>query len=78
MKLFPFRKYFLAFSLILLIAVSVKAQTVTWDSTYRPGKYVELAKKFKDDLKSKKGYCFFRQQHHGWNRLVKASGFTTG
>jgi len=58
MKLFPFRKYFVAFSLLLLIAVSVKAQTVTWDSTYRPGKYVELAKKFKDDLKSKKDIVF--------------------
>ncbi|GGE64372.1 lysophospholipase L1-like esterase [Pedobacter psychrotolerans] len=58
MKLFPFRKYFTAFSLLLLVAVSVKSQTVTWDSTYRPGKYVELVKKFKDDLKSKKDIVF--------------------
>lgn len=34
------------------------AQTVTWDSTYRPGKYVELVNKFKAEPKSKKDYIF--------------------
>lgn len=34
------------------------AQTVTWDITYRPGKYVELVNKFKAEPKSKKDYIF--------------------
>ncbi|MCX2430254.1 MULTISPECIES: GDSL-type esterase/lipase family protein [unclassified Pedobacter] len=58
MKLFPFRKCFTAFSLLFFITVAANAQTVAWDSTYRPGKYVELVKKFKDDPKSKKDIVF--------------------
>ncbi|TCD27094.1 sialate O-acetylesterase [Pedobacter psychrodurus] len=34
------------------------AQVVKWDSTYRPGKYVELVAKFKADSKSKKDIVF--------------------
>lgn len=34
------------------------AQTVKWDSTYRPGKYVELVAKFKADPKSKNDFVF--------------------
>ncbi|RLJ74916.1 GDSL-type esterase/lipase family protein [Pedobacter alluvionis] len=34
------------------------AQVVKWDSTYRPGKYVEQVAKFKADLKSKKDIIF--------------------
>ncbi|QXU43891.1 GDSL-type esterase/lipase family protein [Pedobacter sp. D749] len=34
------------------------AQVVKWDSTYRPGKYVELVAKFKADPKSKKDIIF--------------------
>ncbi|TKC10253.1 sialate O-acetylesterase [Pedobacter polaris] len=45
----------------LLIALNVNlasAQTVKWDSTYRPGKYIEQVAKFKADVKSKKDYVF--------------------
>lgn len=34
------------------------AQVVKWDSTYRPGKYVELVAKFKADPKSKTDFVF--------------------
>nr|WP_315424225.1 GDSL-type esterase/lipase family protein [uncultured Pedobacter sp.] len=34
------------------------AQVVKWDSTYRPGKYVEQVAKFKADLKSKNDIIF--------------------
>ncbi|WP_231424439.1 MULTISPECIES: GDSL-type esterase/lipase family protein [Pedobacter] len=36
----------------------VFAQTVKWDSTYRPGKYVEIVNKFQADTKSKKDIVF--------------------
>ncbi|WP_421943771.1 GDSL-type esterase/lipase family protein [Pedobacter sp.] len=47
---------FVLFNIILL--GNLCAQTVTWDSTYRPGKYVELVNKFKAEPKSKKDYIF--------------------
>lgn len=47
---------FVLFYIILL--GNLCAQTVTWDSTYRPGKYVELVNKFKAEPKSKKDYIF--------------------
>jgi len=54
-----FNKQLIAvFALILLNLGIVQAQEVKWDSTYRPGKYVELAAKFKADPKSKKDIVF--------------------
>ncbi|MDN3588371.1 GDSL-type esterase/lipase family protein [Pedobacter aquatilis] len=53
--------YKILISLILFnvfILGDLCAQTVTWDSTYRPGKYVELVSKFKAEPKSKKDYIF--------------------
>lgn len=47
--------------LALLVALNISyanAQTVKWDSTYRPGKYLEQVAKFKADVKSKQDYVF--------------------
>lgn len=47
--------------LTLLVALNVSAvsaQTVKWDSVYRPGKYVEQVAKFKADPKSKHDFVF--------------------
>ncbi len=43
---------------ILSSTLIVTAQTVKWDSTYRPGKYVELVSKFKAEPVSKNDYIF--------------------
>lgn len=51
----------LAIALFLLVALNSSnafAQTVKWDSTYRPGKYAEQVAKFKSDTKSKKDIIF--------------------
>ncbi|MFI5453179.1 GDSL-type esterase/lipase family protein [Pedobacter sp. UC225_61] len=54
-----FNKLLVAIALICAIAFNqANAQTVKWDSTYRPGKYVEQVAKFKADPKSKKDYVF--------------------
>lgn len=50
-------------SLIALLLTIVgftyaQAQTAKWDSTYRPGKYIELVQKFKAEPTSKKDYIF--------------------
>ena len=58
MKITSFSKCLIAFNFLLLSITAVNAQTVQWDSTYRPGKYVELVKKFKDDPKSKEDIVF--------------------
>ncbi|MDY0907369.1 GDSL-type esterase/lipase family protein [Pedobacter sp. CFBP9032] len=58
MKISSFSKCLIAFNFLLLSITAVNAQTVQWDSTYRPGKYVELVKKFKDDPKSKRDIVF--------------------
>lgn len=58
MKITSFSKCLIAFNFLLLSITAVNGQTVQWDSTYRPGKYVELVKKFKDDPKSKKDIVF--------------------
>lgn len=53
--------YKILISLILFnvfILGNLYAQTITWDSTYRPGKYVELVSKFKAEPKSKTDYIF--------------------
>jgi len=43
---------------LLLNLGNTSAQTVKWDSTYRPGKYVEIVNKFKADPISKKNFVF--------------------
>ncbi len=54
-----FTKSYVVFSLlVILYATNVNAQTVKWDSTYRPGKYRELVEKFKAEPKSKKDIVF--------------------
>jgi len=58
MKINSFYKCLTALSFLLISITTVNAQTVQWDSTYRPGKYIELVKKFKDDPKSKKDIVF--------------------
>ncbi|MFD2287513.1 sialate O-acetylesterase [Pedobacter petrophilus] len=58
MNITSYYKCLIAFSLLIFITATAGAQTVAWDSTYRPGKYVELVKKFKDDPKSKKDIVF--------------------
>ncbi len=44
--------------LLIFIFTTASAQVVKQDSTYRPGKYVELVAKFKADPKSKKDIIF--------------------
>ena len=53
------KKLLIAFHLIFIIVLNqANAQTVKWDSIYRPGKYVEQVAKFKADVKSKKDFIF--------------------
>lgn len=56
MKLF--KKIFIVVLLFNICVNYATAQTVKWDSTYRPGKYVELVQKFKEEPKSKKDFVF--------------------
>lgn len=52
-------KILIILSLFLIFNLSnVNAQIVKWDSTYRPGKYVEQVATFKADPKSKKDIIF--------------------
>lgn len=44
--------------IVFLSVASVTAQTVKWDSTYRPGKYVELVTKFKAEPIAKNDFIF--------------------
>ncbi|MBC7615688.1 MAG: sialate O-acetylesterase, partial [Pedobacter sp.] len=54
-----FNKLLVALGLIFVIAFNeAGAQTVKWDSTYRPGKYVEQVAKFKADPIVKKSFIF--------------------
>ncbi|RZJ77853.1 MAG: sialate O-acetylesterase, partial [Flavobacterium sp.] len=53
-----FKKIALLFSLSIAAVINVNAQTAKWDSTYRPGKYVEQVAKFKAEQTSKKDYVF--------------------
>lgn len=58
MKL-SFKRIYLIFSILILLSTSVtNAQTAKWDSTYRPGKYVEQVAKFKAEQTSKNDYVF--------------------
>lgn len=52
-------KLFFATCLVLTLGLTdANAQIVKWDSTYRPGKYIELVEKFKAEQKSKKEFIF--------------------
>ncbi len=52
-------KSLLAINLIVFLSVAgLFAQTVKWDSTYRPGKYVEQVLKFKAEPSAKKEFIF--------------------
>ncbi len=54
-----FKKKLFSISLVIAICThSVFAQVVKWDSTYRPGKYVEQVAKFKSESKSKNDIIF--------------------
>ncbi|MGF1922622.1 MAG: GDSL-type esterase/lipase family protein [Bacteroidia bacterium] len=54
-----FNKIVLTLSLIISLSCSeVFAQTVKWDSTYRPGKYVEQVLKFKAEPTAKNDFIF--------------------
>ena len=44
--------------IIIVLTVNVVAQTVKWDSTYRPNKYVEQVAKFKADPTVKNDFIF--------------------
>lgn len=56
------RNYLTLLVIIILTALQgfnvANAQSVKWDSTYRPGKYVEIVNRFKADRKSKKDFVF--------------------
>ena len=51
-------KTILALGIFLSVGFSSFAQTVKWDSTYRPGKYMEQVDKFKADPKAKTDIVF--------------------
>jgi len=56
---FILHKIFLTICLVLTLNLTdANAQIVKWDSTYRPGKYVELVEKFKAEPKSRKEFIF--------------------
>jgi hypothetical protein len=44
--------------IITLSGGTTFAQTVKWDSTYRPGKYKEIVTKWKTEPTTKKDYIF--------------------
>jgi len=56
------KNYLTLLVIIIIIALQgfnvANAQSVKWDSTYRPGKYVEIVNQFKADRKSKKDFVF--------------------
>jgi lysophospholipase L1-like esterase len=51
-------KVLLTLSLVFALSLNASSQTVTWDSTYRPGKYKEIVAKWKTETPSKKDYIF--------------------
>lgn len=53
-----FKKIALTCSLAIAAIINLNAQTAKWDSTYRPGKYVEQVAKFKAEQTSKNDYVF--------------------
>ena len=58
MKSFLTKIYVVVGLLAILYGNHANAQTVKWDSTYRPGRYRELVEKFKVEPKSKKDIVF--------------------
>lgn len=53
-----FNKLLVTVVVFTLSFTAATAQVVKWDSTYRPGKYVEQVAKFKADPKSKTDFVF--------------------
>ncbi|WP_029275233.1 GDSL-type esterase/lipase family protein [Pedobacter borealis] len=53
-----FNKLLVTVVVFTLSFTAAMAQVVKWDSTYRPGKYVEQVAKFKADSKSKTDFVF--------------------
>ncbi|WP_316766845.1 GDSL-type esterase/lipase family protein [Pedobacter frigiditerrae] len=54
-----FNKILITLTLLLVVSFTqLNAQTVKWDSTYRPGKYKEIVTKWKTEETSKKDYVF--------------------
>ena len=53
-----FNKLLVTVVIFTLSFTAAMAQDVKWDSTYRPGKYVEQVAKFKADPKSKTDFVF--------------------
>jgi len=53
-----FNKLWVTAVVFTLSFTAATAQVVKWDSTYRPGKYVDLVAKFKADPKSKTDFVF--------------------
>ncbi|NII82826.1 MULTISPECIES: GDSL-type esterase/lipase family protein [unclassified Pedobacter] len=51
-------KLFVTAVVFTISFATASAQVVKWDSTYRPGKYIEQVAKFKADPKSKKDIVF--------------------
>ncbi|RZK54240.1 MAG: sialate O-acetylesterase [Pedobacter sp.] len=68
-----------SFIIVLLFSICVNyatAQTAKWDSTYRPGKYIELVQKFKAEPKSKKDFVFLGNSITAgtdWSKLLNLS-----
>ncbi|MFC4210742.1 GDSL-type esterase/lipase family protein [Pedobacter lithocola] len=58
MKSFLTKVTFIILATFAFNMIDANAQIVKWDSTYRPGKYVEQVAKFKADPKSKKDFIF--------------------
>ena len=52
------KKSLFLLGIFTILTTTVTAQTVKWDSTYRPGKYVEQVAKFKSDPIVKDDYIF--------------------
>ena len=53
-----FNKALFLLGILAILTTTVDAQTVKWDSTHRPGKFVEQVAKFKADPITKKDYIF--------------------
>lgn len=72
-----FRKAFIASSIALVfISLQLTAQTLPWDSTYRPGIYVSKVAEFKADHITKKDFVFLGNSitaGGNWGKLLDLS-----
>ncbi|TKC07301.1 GDSL-type esterase/lipase family protein [Pedobacter frigoris] len=71
-----FKHVLFLFLLQLLAFGNANAQTVRWDSTYRPAKYKELTAKFQAEEKSKKEFVFLGNSITAgtdWSKLLNLS-----